>query len=74
METLKEKRKRLRISCQGYSVNDILDLVEQQDKEFIKLLKEEFVSLEDADIGEQVVWERKDIIPKINRLAGDKLK
>ena len=34
--TLSEKRKRLRRDGNAFSVQDILDLVEQQDKEFIR--------------------------------------
>ena len=35
---LSEKRKRLRRDCQDFTTNTILDLVEQQDKEFVKRL------------------------------------
>ena len=44
---LSKKRKQLKKDCQGFSVNNILDLVEQQDKEFIRLLKEDLIDLED---------------------------
>ena len=41
---LSKKRKELRENCNGFRINSIMDLVEQQDKEFIKRLKEEIKS------------------------------
>ena len=51
---LSEKRKELNEDCQGFSVSSIMDLVEQQDKEFIKRLKEkQYVWVTDnAETGE----------------------
>ena len=64
---LSEKRKELREDCQGFSVSSIMDLVEQQDKEFIKRLKEEIEWCHTDKLG-MITRE------SINKLAGEKLK
>lgn len=71
---LSEKRRYGYANVRFRKTNNQRIVYPQKDvKEFIQLLKEEFISLEDAEIGQQVVWERKDIVPIINKLAGDKL-
>ena len=60
---LSEKIKELRENCEGFSINSIMDLVEQQDKEFIQKLKEE------------TYWVNghSKLCDEIDKLAGSKL-
>jgi len=67
-ENLKDKRKRLRKDCVGLHIYDLLDLVEQQDKEFIKELKKEFEDSVFVRVNNHL---RKDLFERIDKLSGE---
>ena len=62
-----EEQRALNEFVQRHTIEELIKLIEEQDKEFIRLLKEEFLIEEEEAFGIRF------IIEAIDKLAGNKL-
>ena len=74
---LKEERRKLLAEyyAQSISLGEVFDRIKNQDKEFIRLLKDKLCNnLNEPQCDDLKVGFRCDVCNEIDKLAGDKLK